>query len=322
MKSWLINDARKFELVTTNEEHTLKNEAKVKVTRVALSACDLALFNSSSSFLPVVPCRIATGLISESDDFSLKKGQRVMLSPYYRSSNENFLVNGKNRNGYLSDFVVVPTSDIYTLPDGISDESVTFIEDIALNINAYSKLDIDRTQYVLIYSATASNLIFAQLCIYYQAIPIIIDDDAERLQIASDLGVYYCVNTNEDDLITKIKEITSGKMVNHLIINSDCYYHNDDLLKCVAYDGKVAIVGLNTLIDDLNLNVTSIITNNLTIYGVNNGIGELSTAINMLATGIIVIDKLVQKVVEFEQAKDTFVEISNNLNWLKTIIRC
>ena len=36
-----------------------------------------------------------------------------------------------------------------------------------------------------------------------------------------DLGVYYAINYNEEDVLQKIKEITSGKLVEYLILSSD-----------------------------------------------------------------------------------------------------
>lgn len=321
MISWKINSTRNIEEVESSETLDSKEFAKVKVTRAGVCAGDIALYNSNPA-TPLSPCRIAVGLISESNDITLKKGQRVMLSPYSKGVNDSIKIHGQNIDGYLSDYCNVALGDIYTMPEGMTDEAITFIEDIALTIAMHEKLNIQKTQYVLIYGASAINLIFAQLCVYYQAIPIIVDDDSARLEMASDMGIYYQIDLSQEDLTDKLKEITSGKMADYLVIDTDAFASVGNVLYNLAQDGKVGLYGFNPSLGNLQGDFSPIITHNLTVYGLDNGYGELETAVNMLATEIVKVDNLVDSVADISQTKELFEELSYKPMYYKTVIRC
>ncbi len=322
MKSWKINSKQSMSECVNDDITVPKECAKVKIARAGIDASDIATYLGQTSIYPLSPCRIAVGLISESSDITLKKGQRVMLSPYARTSSDCFKTHGVELDGYLSDFANVNLNDIYTLPDGISDESITFIDDIALTIKMHEKLNIEKTQYVLINGCSVKNLIFAQLCIYYQAIPIVVDNDPTRLELASELGIYYQIDTNEEDITSKLKEITSGSMADYLILDTDISTNVDNILYNLGKDGRVGMYGFATTLNGLQGDLSPVITHNLTIYGLNNGQGEIETAINMLATEIVKVDSLIDKVVDISEVPSVFEELSKAPMYLKTIVKC
>lgn len=324
MKSYKITKNFTIEEQSQDGNASLKDCAKIKIVRASICPSDIALFQGKieGAALPITPCRIAVGLVSESEDITLRKGQRVMLSPYTRFENGTYHINGLKDDGYLGDYVYAPLHNIYTVPDGISDNSITFIEDIAMAINVIEKLDVEKTKYVMLYGCSTVNMIIAQLCIYYQAIPIIIDNDNARLSVAQEQGVYYCINYAEEEVLQKIREITSGKLVDYLILDSDICDEIGRMLHYVRLNGKVAIVGYNTSVQSLKGDFSPVIRNNLTVYGISDGYGEIETAINMLATETVNVDQLIDQVVEADDIQNTLSAMSKTHNYFKTIIKC
>ena len=324
MQSYRITKNFTIEPETEEGSFSLKEYAKIKITRAGVCSSDVVAFagRSDKVNLPLCPTRIAVGLVSESDDITLRKGQRVMLSPYTRLENGKYIINGLKNDGYLADYVFAPLHNIYTVPTGVSDSAFTFIEDIAMAINVIEKLDVEKTKYVMLYGCTSVNLIIAQLCIYYQAIPIVIDNDNSRLSIAQGLGAYYCINYVEEDVLQKLREITSGKLVEYLILDSDICNEVGKMLSYVRRNGKVAVVGYNTSKPGLKGDFSPIINKNLTIYGISDGYGEIETAINMLATGTVKIDPLIEQEVDISEAQTTFSALAKQNNYLKTIFKC
>jgi len=322
MKSYKITKSFTVEEVTEDTPLSLKEYAKIKISRAGVCASDVAVFagKMENVTMPICPTRIALGLVSESEDMTLRKGQRVMLSPYTRLENGAYQISGLQSDGYFADYVYAPLHSIYTVPNGISDNAFTFIEDIAMAINVIEKLDVEKTKYVMLYGCTSVNLIIAS--IYYQAIHIVIDSDNSRLAIAQDLGVYYCINYLEEDVLQKLKEITSGKLVDYLILSSDICDEVGKMLHYVRKNGKVAIVGYNTSIPTLKGDFSPIIRNKLTVYGISDGYGEIETAINMLATQTVKVDSLIAQMVDISTAQQTFSNLAKQHNYLKTIFRC
>lgn len=324
MKSFRITKNFTIEEESLESALSLKDYAKIKILRTGVCESDVAVFSGKITKvnLPLCPTRIAIGLVSECEDITLRKGQRVMLSPYTRLENGKYVINGLKSDGYLADYVYAPLHNIYTLPLGVSDSAFTFIEDIAMAINIVEKLDIEKTKYVMLYGCTSVNLIIAQLCIYYQAIPIVIDNDATRLDLAKKLGVYYAINYVEEDILQKLKEITSGKLVEYLILSSDVCDEVGRMLHYLRKNGNVAIVGYNKAIPPLKGDLSPIIANNLTVYGISDGFGEIETAINLLATEVVKVDSLIEQEVDISEAQEVFSELAKKHNYLKTIFKC
>lgn len=321
MKSWIIKDTRKMELLTNNDEDThLENQAKIKILRAGICSNDIANFNAKNA-KSIVPSKLAVGLISNSADQTLKKGQRIMLSPY-GENNARIIIKGQDSDGYLSDYVTVDTDYIYTMPDGISDNEITFIDEIALALKAYTKLDIEVSDYVILYGASYLNLIFAQLCLYYQSIPVIVDNESERLELAAKVGVDYIINTFEEDPAIIIKEITSGKMANVLVVDTDNFENFTEFLPCLAQNSKIALTSMCEIKDSYKCDLGQLISNNLSIIAVTDGEGEISTAINMLATGIVQVKDLIDRIVPFEDVPTVMTELSGKQYCLKTIVKC
>ena len=322
MKSLVLTEAGKLESVVNEEKDVPHDCVKIRIARASVTSSDLSAYKGKSNSYPIMPSRIAMGLVSESSDFTLKTGQRVMLSPYRKSAGA-LQVSGVDKNGYLADYVICPLSDVYAIPEGISDEAVVFIEDVALAEKLIEKLDVGKTRYILLNGCSALNYIVVQLAIYYQAIPVIIDKNKELLDLAQDLGIYYTINPNEENVFQKVKEITSGKMCDYIVIDMDTYPNADGLLACMRTGGKMCLAGLDKKTDALKADLSPVFSKCLEIYGLNNGDGEIETGINMIATEVVKVDKLVERIVDISQAAETFATMAKEPpHPLKTIIKC
>ena len=107
MKSLVLTEPGKLEVVVNEEKDVPHDQVKVRIARASVTSSDLSAYKGKSNFYPIMPSRIAMGLVSESSDFTLKTGQRVMLSPY-RKSGGTLQVSGVDKNGYLADYVICP----------------------------------------------------------------------------------------------------------------------------------------------------------------------------------------------------------------------
>ena len=324
MQSWVVEEAKKITLKQEEQEDVnLRKFARVKIARASICPSDIAIFQGKLGQAPIIPSRSALGVISESKLIDLAKGQRVYLSPYSLSKDNETIIAGKDGNGYLADFSVVPNENIYIVPESIKDEEFTFIEDIAMAIKTCSLINIKETHYVALYGATQFNIILGQFALYYQAIPIIIDSDAQALEIAEQHGIYYTINSAKENVFDRIVEITSGNLVEHMVIDSDIFPDQEqELFKMSAQNGQIAFVGYNTSIEKLRLNASYIISKRLSIFGVNDGIGEIEPAINMLATGVINVNGLLEKMYDFSEVQEMFNTLSTKKHRFKNIVRC
>ncbi|MEG1963292.1 MAG: zinc-binding dehydrogenase [Clostridia bacterium] len=319
MKAWFLNSNKNL----SQEDYTLENNAftkpiKIKINRLGLCASDVSLFGSINTKFPCVLGRTAIGLISESvENSAYKLGQKVLLSPYKKNNK----ISGVNDFGFMCDYTIVEENQIYTLPDGITEKQAIFIEDIAYAIKTLTILDVDKTQYVLLVGASAINCIVAQLCLFYQAIPIVVDKNNDALKIASKCGVCYTINPNESNVAQKVLEITAGKLVDHCAFDADLYSSIDELLELVKPQGKVCLCGYSTDINKVIGDFSCIIKNQLTIFGNNNGKDVISSAINMLANKVVNVSNLIQAEVNADKLQETLVDMYGRANYFKTIVK-
>lgn len=331
MREWQIITKEKMQIIKRPQEQPNENEIKVKVTKASITSTDIALYlNKTDKSYPIVPSRIAAGLISEASlESGYKKGQRVLLCPYSLQKNQQNLseqplnIMGLDSNGFLADFVIVPESNVSLLPEGVSDEDALFTEYIAMGSKTLSTLGIGKQNYVAIFGANVLSNIIAQLAIYYKAIPIMIAKDENKLKIAENSGIYYTINSNKENVKNKVKEITGGKFADSTVFACRASQDPPTAFDITAYGGNIGIIGYNKYINKLSADLRPILIKKLSIYGINNGYGSMDTAMNLLANKAIKVNHLINKTIDFEHAEEIFHKLSKEQNkYLKVVVDC
>lgn len=331
MKSWKIVSPGKMELTDTSTERK-EGFVKVKVTRIALSSTDVALYEGAYP-LPIVPCSSAVGLISEADeDSGFKMGEKVLLSPYISCGIceacednkplqcKNIKMYGLDTDGFLSDYVIVPARNVFSLPENVKDDDALFAKHIAMALRTIQKLNIEKGEYVTIAGADVLSLIIAQLAIYYQAIPIVVDCDEEKLRIAQNLGIDYTICSHKESPSDKILMITGGKMSENVVYESRSTEPARRIFSLAMNNGRVAIAGYNELIP-MNADMQDILKKQLTVYGISDGAGEIASSLNMLATHSVNVSPFISKRISFMEAPEMFAELSQDkYKYLKVIV--
>lgn len=320
MKAWKIEGPSELELIETKSKRAV-GQIRVKLSTCALSATDLAYYRGTNHRSGIVPSHSAVGFVSEADDESeLKLGQRVVISPYIDESEvgveipsqRKIKIMGVDVDGFLSDFVNVPQNNVYVLPEGIKDEEAVFIDYIALANQVIENFDFEKGDYLLIIGASTFGLVIAQLALYYQLVPIIVDKYDDRLKLAEELGVYYTVNFRRDDVDLVLKEITGGRMADFTV------FEPRELPFSLAHDytregGTVVVSGYNNFVMSFDADIEKIFAKQITIKGVNNGIDEITSAINFLANHVVRTEILVGEVYDFEDAPKAFEDCQHRI---------
>ena len=332
MKAWQIVAKEEIAFVEKKQE-TLPTNVKIRISKVALSSTDIAIYEGKKACYPIIPARSAVGLVSEAHELSgLKKGERVVLSPYiledplYRKKDvivPDVKVMGFDTDGFVCDFISVPQENVYPLPEGIKDNDAVFTEQIALAVKTLSALDTERGDYVAILGANTLGLIIAELCIYYQLVPVLIDVDEAKLALAENHGVYYTINASKMDVRQRIVEITGGKLAEFTVYEARTNMLPNYIPSIAQEGGTVAVVGYNYFLGNLQLNLGDVLEKQLHITAVKNGYGEFNTAINLLANKVINTDGLIDSVIKFENFdKELHDIIKDRYSYGKIVIDC
>jgi threonine dehydrogenase-like Zn-dependent dehydrogenase len=342
MKSWQVTGPKQIELVEitkAEQEKKIKSlvdpPIKIKTTFAGLSYLDKKIYNGQVIVeYPFTLASSAVGIISD-DIYTFKRGERVVVDPYticgkcYHCKTESEVCANVSSyssifgGGALSDFSVFPRENIYPIPESVKDEDALFVEHIAISLNALDTIKLQKGEYVAIFSAGVTGNICAQIALYYQAIPILIDVDNEKLEVAKNKGIFYTINAKTEDVFKRINEITSkrGSEASIYIVNNGFCEINDSF-KVVEDFGRVCILG-EAISTNLQGNAEIILDRILTVSGVKSGYKSIAKAINILANKGVSASGLVRRYVSFNDAGKIIEEMSKeNVPQFKTIVKC
>ncbi len=337
MKAYRIHSPHTIKLDEMDALPVGENCIKLKNLMCGISLTDLAVYEGRMpTKYPMIPARQCVGFVSEvgTGVTGISRGSRVVTYPQASCHGckackdsryfdcEKPLLFGVGEDGFLSDFSVVSADDVYTIPDRINDEEAVFIEHVAVALNALSKLDIDKGDQIVVMGATVDGIILAQLAMYYQAVPIMVDLHDDMLKLAQKSGVYFTVNAVDDNVVKKILSLTGGHMANACVYMGNSGMPLQSVCDYTATRGKVAVVG-RIGERDLTLGVNALLEKNLDLYTVVDCGKNYSSAINLLANRTVTVENLCESVVPFDKVPEAFEELTNGsvASTLKTIVK-
>lgn len=322
MKGWKLIDQKKLtETELLESETPVASSTKVRITKALITLSDILKFNGDMPADSVVLGGSGIGIISETQAnlFGLEKGKHVYIEPDREcgdchnckrgefSKCQNVLVAGEDFDGFLCDFMTVPNDKLFVLPSSVSDFEALFIDQISLAISVIDKLNVQKGDYVTILGANNFGNILAQLLIYYQAVPIVLTQDDEQVKIARDSGVYYVLGQN-DNWQKEIATITSGRMTDKVVFIYDSNIPIGKAFALAAIGAAVAITGVTS--KSTSISFSQAIKKQLDIHCVNNGFGNATSGINLIANKAINLSHLKLDSSSYDAVPDTFAKLA------------
>ncbi len=327
MNCWQINSNGKIEKINKTELLDDVDSVKIKITRTLITEEDIALISGEGKAVsyPIIPGRMAIGQIIDlaSPSEYLNKGTKVCISAlracgkcyHCLEGNEkkcfDFKIAGQNSDGFLKDFAVLKTADVFPLPQSVKETDAIYLEYIALALSVIDKLGIEKGQHVGIIGASVFGSILSQLIIYYQGVPILIDDDEEKLLPAKKSGIYYTLKVShkiEED----VSALTGGRMISKVVYVSRSNVPVDLAFKISSAFAKVAFAGFSYPPIKAPMNLA--IRKQLSCIAVTNGFGNYETAINTLANKAVDLSHYPLSLTKME-------DIETNLNNMMTAFK-
>ncbi len=333
MKAWILEEPKKLVLKNFAPTEISENQIKVKIEEVLLSNSDFEIYTGTSKRkYPFIIGRNAVGVVSKvagSNPF-FNKMDRVAIEPYIpceacdeckndeyeKCSNMQEL--GNNCNGLMQNFIDLPYSLLHRLPEKLKNEKALFVPYVAFCLNVIDALNLEKGRHIAIFASTKTGLILAQLVAYYQAVPVFISNREELLDTARGLGIFYSLNPDSTDVESEILAITGGRMCNELVLFSNSDFNMKDVYSVAAVNANICLAGYSN--KESKLSVAQICKKHLNIFGVYNGAGSYSSAINLLVTDTVNVDSLIGKTVMFDKLDEELADTDPNDLVLKSKI--
>lgn len=245
-----------------------KNNVLVKMTAAGICGSDVGIYHgtNAAATYPRVIGHEMVGRIAEvgAGVSTLKVGDRVIINQVTSCGHcypcrigrgnvcDNLAVRGVHIDGGYREFIAVPESDCYLLPESISDTDAIMIEPTTIAIQSCTRAELTRDDMLLIFGSGAlgsSILKIARLMCDHIIVADIMD---EKLETARQNGAKYTINVLKEDLVEKVKEYTFGHGAT-VSIDSACTKDSlISLLKATGNAGRVMTMGFSVAPTEVN----------------------------------------------------------------------
>lgn len=231
MKALAILEPGKAQVVEVATPAPLPGEVLIKIERCLLCTWEQRMYhNGAGATLPMIPGHEISGSIAavpEGTITSFQVGDRVVGKTldscghceYCYSGDDNNCVglakkrvyDGIPSSGGLAQFIALPISRVYRLPDQSVDLNIAaFAEPLACCIRSLDRANLALGEDAVIVGAGIMGQLHNLLVKLRGGRSIVVDLDAQRLELAKKMGADEVINPDGEDPVARIKELTLG----------------------------------------------------------------------------------------------------------------
>ncbi len=245
-----------------------ENNVIVKMTAAGICGSDVGIYHgtNAAATYPRIIGHEMVGVVAETGASvkKLKVGDRVIVNQVTSCGHcypcrkgrgnvcDHLKVRGVHIDGGYREYIAVPETDCYHLPDSISDQDAVMIEPTTIAIQSCTRAELEKDDMLLIYGSGAlgSSIlkIARQICDHI----IVADIQADKLETAKANGAEYTINVLNEDLVEKVKEYTH---MHGATVSIDAVCNKDSLiglLNATGNAGKVITMGFSTAPTEIN----------------------------------------------------------------------
>ena len=230
---------------------------------------------------------------------------RYNLCEVARSKGRAYKLYGHSAQGAFADYAARPAGLLHKLPDAVSFEEGTIVNQGALGLHAIRRCRIEPGDTVAVIGPGLVGLITVQLAKAVGATRLIVAGRGPRLELAKELGADEVVDISKTDTVEGIRALTNG-------IGADCAFECAGApeavvasVNCVKRGGRVALVGL-TGNKEVAFNTDRMTLDEVDVFGVRSSPNAYPELINLIAAAKVNVKKLVSRVYPLEQINEAF----------------
>ena len=172
---------------------------------------------------------------------------------------------GVNVNGAFAEYMVMPASNLWPIPDQIPSELAAFFDPYGNAAHCALEFDVVGED-VLITGAGPIGIIAAGICKHIGARNVVVTDVNDyRLKLAADMGATRVVNVSKQSLKDVMKDLHMEGFDVALEMSGNPHAFND-MLDCMYNGGKVALLGI--LPNGAGINWDKVIFKGLVLHGI------------------------------------------------------
>ncbi|MCR4706545.1 MAG: alcohol dehydrogenase catalytic domain-containing protein [Clostridiales bacterium] len=298
-----------------------KNNVLVKIRAAGICGSDVGIYhgaNAAATYPRVIGHEMVGEVVETGPSAKkVKVGDRVIIDQVTACGHcyacrhgrpnvcQHLAVRGVHIDGGYREYMAVPDTDCYLLPDFLRYEDAVLIEPTTIAIQACSRADIQPDDEVLIMGMGALGsrmLSIARLSGAKITVADIVDD---KLQEALANGASHAVNLLKEDLAEKMKEYTTDAYGPTLSI--DCACTKDSLGTLIRVAGNASrVITMGFSVSPTEVTNFGITSKELDIRGSRLQNRKFQTAIDLVKEGKVDLDHKISHTFPMFEAQKAF----------------
>jgi len=319
MKTVQIVQPGSVRVVDTPKPELKPGHVLLKVGYVGFCGSDLNTFRGLNPLvkLPVVPGHeIGAVIDAVAPDVPayLQPGMAATLNPYTscgtcpacRNSRPNACefnqTLGVQRDGSMSEYILAPYAKVIADP-AISVRDFALVEPMSVGFHAVSRAAVTDIDTVMVIGCGMIGLGAVIRAALRGAKVIAVDVDNQKLQLAQTLGATFTINSLQEDLHSRVQEITSQRGADVVIEAVGHPRTYQDAIAEVAFTGRVVFIGYAK--EKVPFETPLFVKKELDILGSRNALpSDFMAVMEYLKRGVCPIEKFISAVYSPESAQE------------------
>ncbi len=298
-----------------------KNNVLVRMTSAGICGSDIGIYHgtNAAATYPRVIGHEMVGVIEEIGPNVTKAavGDRVIIDQVTACGTcyacrkgrpnvcQNLRVRGVHLDGGYREYMAVPESDVYRLPDSLSDRDAIMIEPTTIAVQACSRARLEFEDTLMIIGAGALGSSMLRIARLYSPRKIImVDIEEDKLAESLQNGATDIIHSGKEDVIERSRELTDGYGPTVVI---DCACFRGSFLtacKCAGNAGRVITMGFSVAPDEINQFV--ITSKELDVRGSRLQNHKFQTVIDLIEKGKVDLNGTVSHTFKLTDAQAAF----------------
>lgn len=298
-----------------------KNNVLVKIRAAGICGSDVGIYhgkNAAATYPRVIGHEMVGDIVEVGPNVvKYKPGDRVIIDQVTACGHcyacrkgrpnvcANLQVRGVHIDGGYREYMAVPESDCYLLPESLSYEDAVMIEPTTIAVQSCSRAQLEFEDNLMIIGAGALGSSILRIARLYNPRRIImVDIEDDKLRECLENGATDVINSKTEDVVERAHELTDGYGPT-VVIDAACF--KGSLLtacKCAGNAGRVITMGFGVDSDEINQFV--ITSKELDVRGSRLQNRRFQTVIDMINKGKIDLSNSISHRYYFQDAQKAF----------------
>ena len=342
MKALVLTEYNHFEIQDVPEPPVGPDDVLIQVQACGICGSDVHGMDGSSGrrVPPIIMGHEAAGVIARVGErvTGWQAGDRVTFDSMISCGNCHFCRQGRinlcdnrrvlgvscsefRQEGAFAEYVAVPESIVFRLPDGLSFEHAAMTEPLSVAIHAVQRVPIHLNDTAVVVGTGMIGLLVVQALRAAGCGRILaIDVDAVRLELACRLGADEGFSPKRTDVVSEVLRRTGGRGADVVMEAVGMAATIETAIAAVRKGGSVGLIG--NLTPDVPLPLQAVVTREITLYGSCASSGEYPACLDFIARGTIQVEPLISAVAPLDEAPRWFDRLyQGDEGLMKVIVR-